>query len=81
VFGAVASLKSPGFIELSDGRGGTNVEAVNYTAAMKFSKKRAGESVPRDALSGTARQLLGMPQHAKTSWLAGRRLRSMRMWM
>ena len=39
-----AGLRNPGFSELPDGRGGTNVESVNYTKEMGFDKKRSLEA-------------------------------------
>jgi hypothetical protein len=38
---ATAALKHPGYSELPDGRGGTNVEGVAYTPEMSFDKKRS----------------------------------------
>lgn len=41
VVGATAGRKTLGFSELTDGRGGTNVEAVAYTPEMGFDKARS----------------------------------------
>ena len=38
---ATAALRTLGFSELPNGRGGTNVEAVAYTPEMGFDKKRS----------------------------------------
>jgi hypothetical protein len=38
---ATAALRYPGFSDLPNGRGGTNVEAVAYTPEMGFDKKRS----------------------------------------
>lgn len=44
VVAATGALSNPGFSELSDGRGGTNVESVAYTQEMGFNKARSLEA-------------------------------------
>lgn len=44
VVSGTASLPNSGFAELSDGRGGTNVESATFTAEMGFDKKRSLEA-------------------------------------
>lgn len=39
--GASVGGKNPGFSELPNGRGGTNVEAITYTQPMGFDKARS----------------------------------------
>src|SRR5215831_7164985 len=38
---ATAALKTPGYSELSNGRGGVNVESVAYTPEMRFDKQKS----------------------------------------
>jgi hypothetical protein len=40
---ATGALRNPGYSELSNGRGGVNVEAVTYSPDMHFDKKRSLE--------------------------------------
>ena len=39
--GATANRRNPGFTELLNGRGGTNLEAITYTKEMGFDKERS----------------------------------------